>query len=83
MIYLPWVVFLVAIFWMIREGSRAKKEHTRRRREEELSRSSDQSTVEARSITHASSQGQASELTGALAGDGQRRIAGFLQQGKR
>jgi hypothetical protein len=83
MIYLPWAVFLIAILWMIKEGNKAKKEYKARlKREEALSKSSDQADLEARSITHASTQGQASELVGALAGDRQKRIAGFMQQGK-
>jgi hypothetical protein len=35
MIYLPWIVFLLGILWMIRQGDKAKKEYLRRKVEQE------------------------------------------------
>lgn len=35
MIYLPWIAFLVAILWMIRQGDKAKREYLRRKVEEQ------------------------------------------------
>jgi hypothetical protein len=35
MIYLPWIVFLLGIFWMIREGSKSKEQYLRERKAEE------------------------------------------------
>jgi len=35
MIYLPWIVFLLGIAWMIHQGDKAKKEYLRRKGEQE------------------------------------------------
>jgi hypothetical protein len=79
MIYLPWIVFLAAVLWMIRQGDKAKREYRRRKAEQEQRKSSAESNVEALS-PRGGGQGQAPELTGALAGKSHGRIAGFGQQ---
>ena len=35
MIYLPWIVFLLGIAWMIHQGDKAKREYLRRKSEQE------------------------------------------------
>jgi hypothetical protein len=35
MIYLPWIAFGLAVWWMIREGDKAKKEYLRLETEEQ------------------------------------------------
>jgi hypothetical protein len=34
MIFLPWIAFLLAVWWMIRQGDKAKKEYLRRKAEQ-------------------------------------------------
>jgi len=36
MIYLPWIVFLLGVAYMIWQGDKAKKEYLRRKKEEAL-----------------------------------------------
>ena len=35
MIYLPWVAFLLAVLWMVREGNRARTEYLRQKQEQQ------------------------------------------------
>jgi hypothetical protein len=80
MIYIPWLVFLAAVLWMIREGTQAKAEYLRRKAEMEKTKPDLAKSIEALS-SHGSGQGQAPELAGALAGS-QKVVTGFRQQGR-
>lgn len=80
MIYLPWIIFGLAILWMIRQGSKAKEDYLRRKAEEESKKPDTRPTVHARTVPE-NNQGQAAELVGALAGERQTRVTGFAPQG--
>jgi hypothetical protein len=43
MIYLPWIAFLLAVLWMIRQGDKAKEEYLQRKTKQKMAE------VEARS----------------------------------
>ncbi len=77
MIYLPWVVFGLAMLWMIRQGNKAKQDYLRRKGEDELRKSWDRTVVNTRTAAPQITQGQAAELTGALAGERHTQITGF------
>ncbi len=75
MIYLPWIAFLLAIAWMIRQGDKAKKEYLRRREAEEQKRARamtlEDENVEA--LKPQAGQGRSTELAETLGGRTPRR----------
>jgi hypothetical protein len=77
MIYLPWVVFALAVLVMIRQGTKAKQEYLRRKVENEQ-KNSNAETLSRYQDVREHGQGQAPALTGALVGD-RRAITGFGQ----
>jgi hypothetical protein len=36
MIYLPWIAFLIAVLWMIRQGDKAKEEYLQRKANQKM-----------------------------------------------
>lgn len=82
MIYIPWIVFGLAVVWIILQGYKAKREY-KRREENSQKNNRDEVSADARSAVHVSSQGQEAELTGALVGQNGKQIRGFGQQGTR
>jgi hypothetical protein len=81
MIVLPWIAFLIAIIWMIRQGDKDKREYQRRAAEQDKRKPNLQTILRALSDP-GNEQGQAPEVTGALAGSGQSRTAPGFNQGR-
>ncbi len=78
MIYLPWIAFLLAILWMIRQGDRAKKEYLRRRAEEQQERARQEAREdELVEGLRARGQGQVTGLAETFGGRGQRRGSAY------
>jgi hypothetical protein len=74
MIYLPWIAFLLAIFWMIRQGDKAKKEDLRRRAEEQRERARQESREDALvEGLRGPGQGQVADLAKMFGGAAQRK----------
>jgi len=72
-IYLPWIVFLLGIFWMIRQGEKAKRDYLRDKAERarNVYSTSVESYATAYGRTHG--QGQGPELGQIFGGSEQGR----------
>ncbi len=77
MIYLPWITFLLAILWMVRQGDRAKKTYLRRQAEERERSRQELREDEVVEGLKARGQGQTTGLAETFGGGGQRRGSAY------